>query len=90
MQRLDKPRRPRIISQCLPQLTNTGHQYRIPDSDIRPHRCEERLLGYQLAGVCQQATQYLEGLASEGDPLFLAPQTLVHQVEAKGREGKGQ
>ncbi len=82
----DIVRRPRFVSQHLPQITNTPCQRVIPDHSARPDRAHQLVFGDELLWMLHQIAQHGERFGTERNLVRLIPQSLIARVKAKRGE----
>src|SRR5215510_76068 len=86
MHRLDKLRRPGIVSQHPPNPSDTPFQHPVADEGLRPDGREEFFVGHQALGMRYQEVQNCKVLWPERKRLRPLPEAGIERVEGKGSE----
>ena len=71
--RLNEPRLPGIVPQCMPQFANADLQDHVTYHGLRPDRLKQGFFGQQLARVFHKAAQDSKGFGPQGKRLCQAP-----------------
>jgi hypothetical protein len=78
--RLNKPRGTRRIAQQPAQFPNGYLEHRLTHCSRRPDGRQQRVFGYQLAGLLHQTTEDCQDFWGKMNNLLAAPQAFVAPV----------